>query len=317
MQTEAISEKKGSGMDAEAFCAVKPLTIIVGTYNRLPLLKQCLESLEKCKALETVIVADAGSEDGTLEYLSGKSGIRLVCDGRPIGQAKSFNRILPIVRSRYIGWLSDDNVARHSVLDDAVQTLDSHSDIGMVGLKVRDQTGPYAKHPYLGAVWPSGVLTVNQGILRTDLLIKLGGFDEEFNDYGMDIDLTTRVLLSGYKVVLTRRVAIQHYRDHQTSNWIDEEGRRKRIKQAQALYRKKYSQLIDRRRQTIIPLKSRLLEILKWKYGRTGRDLRNLILAEYINPFDLLKTLHRKYYLVQHIPSPTTGDSKQWHKTIS
>lgn len=281
----------------------KPLTIIVGTYNRLTLLKQCLEALRGCNQIETVIVTDAGSKDGTIEYLFGRTDIRLVCDEKPIGQAKSFNRILPMVRSRYVGWISDDNVVQRGALDDAVQILDENKDIGMVGLKVRDKTGPYAKHPYLGAVWPSGVLTVNQGVLRTDLLLKLGGFDEEFNDYGMDIDLTTRVLLSGYKVALTKCVAIHHYRDHQTSNWIDEEGRRRRIASAKELYRQRFSQLIDYCGRLRIPLKSKVLEHLKWRLGTKGRDFRNIVLAKYISPLDLVKNWNRKYHLVQSIPS--------------
>lgn len=290
-----------AGMSNNKRLMARPLTIIVGTYNRLSLLKQCMDALKKCQSLETIIVADAGSKDGTLEYLTGKPGVSVVCDGKPIGQAKSFNRILPMIHTPYTCWISDDNVIRHRVLDDAVKILDKNNDIGMVGLKVRDKTGPYAKHPYLGAVWPSGVLTVNQGMLRTDLLLKLGGFDEEFNDYGMDIDLTTRVLLSGYKVAFTKRVAIDHYRDHVTSNWIDEDGRKKRIKRAKELYQMRYSELIAARGETNFPLSSKMLERLKWKLGSAGRDLRNMVLAKYISPFDLLKTLNKKYYLVQCI----------------
>lgn len=281
----------------------KPLTIIIGTYNRLPLLKQCLDALKGCKSIEEVIVADAGSKDGTIEYLSGRPDIHLVCDERPIGQSKSFNKILPLVRSRYVGWISDDNIVQRGALDSAVRILDKHKDIGMVGLKVKDKTGKYAEHPYMGAVWFSGILTVNQGVLRSDLLLNLGGFDEEFNDYGMDIDLTTKVLLSGYKVVLTKRVAIHHYRDHQTSNWTDEEGRKRRIQSARELYKQRYSKLIAERSRYLLPLNPRILQDLKWKYGRIGRDLRNLILAEYIHRLDLIKTWNKKYYLVQHIPS--------------
>lgn len=292
-----------SVMTKNKHLTAKPLTIIVGTYNRLPMLKQCITSLKKCKLIETIIVADAGSNDGTIEYLSNKTGISIMCDGKPIGQAKSFNRILPTVRTPYIGWISDDNVVRHNILDDAVKILDNSHDIGMLGLKVRDKTGAYAKHPYLGAVWASGILTVNQGVLRTNLLLQLGGFDEEFKDYGMDIDLTTRILLSGYKVAFTKHVAIHHYRDHETSNWIDKEGRTKRIKKAQELYKARYSELVAARGKTNFPLNAKTLEKLKWKMGSIGRDLRNIVMAKYISHFDLLKTLNKKYYLVQSIPT--------------
>lgn len=304
MSGQILAEaNKMSDMAGNKHITAKPLTVIVGTYNRLPILKLCIDAFTKCKLVETIIVADAGSNDGTLDYLSGKTGISVVCDGKPIGQAKSFNRILPMVCTPYIGWISDDNVVRHAVLDDAVKILDKNPDIGMVGLKVRDRTGPYARHPYLGGIWSSGVLTVNQGILHTDLLLKLGGFDEEFKDYGMDIDLTTRVLLSGYKVVFTKRVAVYHYRDHETDNWIDKEGRNKRIKRAKELYKTRYSKLVAIRGKPNFPVSKKMLEQLKWKFGSLGRDVRNLILAKYISYFDLFKTLNKKHYLVQCIPS--------------
>jgi GT2 family glycosyltransferase len=42
--------------------------------------------------------------------------------------------------------------------------------------------------------------------------------DEQFCDYGIDSDLTTRILLEGYKVVYTKRAAIHHLRDHDTKS---------------------------------------------------------------------------------------------------
>jgi len=77
------------------------------------------------------------------------------------------------------------------------------------------------------------------------LLKKLGGFDEEFRDYGVDIDLTTRVLLEGYKVVLTKNIAVYHLRDHETTSWTDSGGRKQKMERAQKLYRQKFKALLE------------------------------------------------------------------------
>ena len=37
---------------------------------------------------------------------------------------------------------------------------------------------------YVGGIWPSGVLNVNQGMLPLALSLELGGFDESFRRKG-------------------------------------------------------------------------------------------------------------------------------------
>lgn len=222
------------------------LAIILGTYNRLPMLKKCLNSfLGKIKTDYTVTVIDAGSTDGTLEYLHRfKKKIYIVMDGEKIGQTKSLNKVLALMKSKYFCWISDDNVLQPEIFDKAVRILDTHDDIGMVGLKVKDVTGPYTGHAYIGGISPAGILNVNQGMLRLNLMKQVGYFDEKFPDYGMDTDLTTRILLSGYKVVYTKDVAILHYRDYQKyPGAFVLSDRKKRTENSHNLYVRKYRAL--------------------------------------------------------------------------
>ena len=109
-------------------------------------------------------------------------------------------------------WISDDNEIVNGGLDAAVEILDHLPRVGMVGVKMRDVEGPSADAPYLGAVSSIGVLNVNQGMLRTPVLQAVGGFSERFRDYGIDPDLTAKVLFSGWDVAYTRVVGIHHYR---------------------------------------------------------------------------------------------------------
>lgn len=223
------------------------LSVVIGTCNRLALLKQCLGSIfnETANSVK-IYVTDAGSTDGTIEYLKSiaSDNVIPILVGKKIGQAKALNDVFKIVDTPYVCWLSDDNLIVNGMLDTAIRILERNPDIGMVSLKVKDVVGQYIDIEYIGGIWHSGILNCNQGMLPTSVIKKVGGFDEKFRDYGIDADLTTKVLLSGYKVVFTRRVAIHHYRDHASDSWINAEERNKRTQAARILYNHKYEQLI-------------------------------------------------------------------------
>lgn len=301
------------------------LSIVIGTCNRCDLLKMCLEALlSTVKTPCEIIVIDAGSTDGTLPYLRADSRIKLVEDGECLGQAKSLNAIFKTVRSKYTCWLSDDNVVQPGGIDAAVKVLDEHPDIGMVALKTCDVAGKNKNVvPYIGGIWPSGVLNVNQGMIRTELLHKLGGFDEEFRDYGIDADLTTRVLLEGHKVAYTRKVAIHHYRDHDQVSWIQSvDERRRRMTAAKVLYADRFKVLLVSEASM---LERGVLGILSWLYNNcllikrmfcrvffrdlgTGgqssleRDLLIVAKGRFISLLDLFWHRRTDHYLVQSMP---------------
>ncbi|PSN20257.1 hypothetical protein C7271_03060 [filamentous cyanobacterium CCP5] len=306
------------------------LSIVIGTRNRLDLLKQCLGALiGKIQVTHEIIVVDAGSTDGTIEYLQSLPEIQLVCDGKPIGQARSLNRVFRRLRSQYTCWLSDDNVAQPSMLDVAVSILDQHADVGMVALKVKDVMGPFQAEPYIGGINKNtNILTCNQGMVRHELLQQVDYFDETFRDYGIDSDLTAKILLTGYKVVYTKAVAIHHYRDHeQAPGAIAIHERSQRQERTQQLYARKYDNVIrftlrDRINQRVnrflwIAIRLYCLERFQKSLGRFTiglpfpqqkffrghpiRDWQNVLLASLISRSDLWQNRDNPFYLVQSI----------------
>jgi GT2 family glycosyltransferase len=299
-----------------------PLSIVIGTYNREDLLQKCLEALNKGVHVDhEIIVADASPGKGILENMEPIAGLRVVKDDGLAGQAKSLNRLFKDLDSEYVCWLSDDNVVVDAALDVAVECLRTNPDIGMIALKVKDTTGPYTKSPYLGSIWESGILNCNQGMLPTKLLQRLGGFDEEFRDYGIDVDLTTRVLLEGFKVAYTKCVAIHHYRNHEDDSWITGRERNLRLERARELYRRKYDELINNRMRSELFPKLQysfldkhyagvLLLIVKITKNRSLaqsidshlRDCSHIAKSRFISRWDLIRNMFKPYYLVQKIP---------------
>src|SRR3954471_18371890 len=290
------------------------LSVVLGTYNRLDSLRRCIESIAaQTETPSIVYVTDAGSTDGTVEYLTSIASDRLVplLVGKKLGQARAYNEVFSIVRTPYVVWLSDDNEIVNGGLDEAVETLDTRPRIGMVGVKVRDVQGPFVDAPYVGGVSPIGVLNVNQGMLRTPVLQELGGFSERFRDYGIDPDLTARVLFSGWQVAYTRVVGIHHYRD-----WSESEQRGP----AQLQRQRDYSELYAQKWGTYAP-PDRVLRLRRYGWrlfqkltglrinsgrrlgGLNGRDWCNTWTARYVSLLDPVQTRRRQYHLVQHPPS--------------
>jgi len=281
------------------------LVILVATYNRLESLKRSLTSIaDGTQCSHEIIVIDGGSTDGTVEYLRTLSHITPVFQGKLIGQARACNEVWRQVNSKYTCWLNDDTELIAGSLDLAVDILDQGSDIGMVGLKMKDVDNP---KPYMGAVSEYGIINCNHGVLPTDLLAKLGYFNEEYRSYGIDPDLTAAVLCSGKKVVMTKKVSVLHYREP-----TDQDKRRKELENYKAIYRQRFQflGLNSRLQQLRLNIRFFMLKNLfrrakadTLRFGMNRHDRKNLIKCNFIRWADPFFCWSLDHHLVQKIPT--------------
>ena len=292
------------------------LSVVLGSFNRLQPLQRLLDSILRETRTPLVIhVTDAGSTDGAQEYLRSVAGevIRPHLIGRKLGQAKAYNDVFRTLQTPYVVWLSDDNEVVNGGLDVAVRVLDQRPEIGMVGLKTKDVQGPFLGSVYIGGVSEIGVLNVNQGMLRTPVLAEVGYFSEAFANYGIDPDLTAKVLYSGHDVVYTRPVALHHYRDWPVQPGTPEHAALARLhERSLRLYRDKYAGLSDgdggwrAKRRFWAWFKKRLRgrydeNSTKPHLGGLWRDWNNVFLSRHIGLFDPWATLGRDFHLRQHV----------------
>jgi glycosyltransferase involved in cell wall biosynthesis len=290
------------------------LSILVATHDRLPLLTEALASLETRRPDRRVYVVDAGSTDGTVEFLRSRDDVVAVFQGRRLGSARAYNEVWRTVDSRYTVWLSDDTVVRPGMLDLAVGLLEDDPGLGMVGLKMRDTAGPWAGEPYVGGISEFGVLTCNHGVLATGLLRAVGFFNEGYRSYTIDADLTASVLCAGRRVAMTREVAVLHRREW-AADGAAAAAAHMRAAQAgidnAAVYRAKFGFL--GRPGPLSRLRSRVGGFLRRRLFRSGdagevrlglnrRDWTNLSDARFVGPADPLNAAGLPYHLVQRIP---------------
>lgn len=286
------------------------LVVLVGTYNRLELLKKVIDSIHaQTSCSHEIIVIDGGSTDGTIEYLQSRQDVTPVFQGKLLGASRAYNEVWRQVESKYTCWLSDDTELTNGGLDLAVQSLEKDPEIGMVGLKTKDVVGPWVDLPYTGALSEYGILNCNHGVLSMKLLRSVGYFNQDYKTYLIDPDLTASVLCAGKKVVMTKDVCVRHHREWADENWENKVHGTMNGIDHYKIYLDKFSfmkghTLSERAKKWVgrfmnLPF---LNDILMKLMGLNSRDWLNLTKGRFINPLDVLQNRNNPYHNMQSIP---------------
>ncbi len=301
------------------------ISIVVGTLDRPDYLKRCVESvIRETRRPFYLYITDAGSKAETIDYLKSIASERIIpiFVGRKLGQARAYNDVFKAVDTPYVCWLSDDNEVVNNGLDLAADILERDERIGMIGLKVKDLQGPFVDAPYIGGLSTTGILNVNQGMVRTRALAAVSYFSEEFRDYGIDPDLTAKILLWGWDIVYTRPVAIHHYRLWETDKTsakyaLLEERQKAYLELYDETYRhafRKSKQFWTAKGKAWEKIRQRLGE--RYEHNSAGsflglipRDWHNIFGGRYISLLDPLLHWGRPYYLRQRMPKYSASAS--------
>jgi len=121
------------------------LGIVIVTYKCRELVLECLASVERYLpvALESTVVIDNASGDGTLEALGRRfPAVRGVAKAKNVGFASAANagiRLLPNCDA--ICLLNPDTVLLDGGLVMAAQFLNNHADVGLLGARIEDPDG--------------------------------------------------------------------------------------------------------------------------------------------------------------------------------
>ena len=212
------------------------VSIIIATRDRLPLLEQCLRSIERCTSYpnyEIVIVDNDSTEPETRQYFAATRH-RVEPAPGPFNFSAINNRGARAAGGQYLLFLNNDTEALTPEWLTAMLEWAQQPAIGCVGAQLLFPDGrlqhagvtlhdgsafhvgyghrPDA-HPWTewGLVRNYSAVTAACLMIRRALFEELGGFDETFPVAYNDVDLCVRVSRAGYRNVYTPFAVLNHH----------------------------------------------------------------------------------------------------------
>jgi N-acetylglucosaminyl-diphospho-decaprenol L-rhamnosyltransferase len=113
------------------------VSVVVVTYNALPWLEQCLDSV---RGAETIVV-DNGSSDGTVTVARERFPEAQLVEQENRGLAAGWNAGLARATGRYVLLLNSDAWLHKGALDALVAFADAHPEAAVVGPRLRNPDG--------------------------------------------------------------------------------------------------------------------------------------------------------------------------------
>jgi len=203
------------------------VSIVLGTYNRLELLKKTIDNIrtESFGLSRELIVIDGGSTDGTMEWLANQIDIITIIQHNrsrdqdaPIPRRSwgyFMNLGFKITQGKYVLMVSDDCILLPGSLKSGIDQFERLNRKGRIGgLAFYFRNWPEEEHYYVQRTL-GGKLMVNHGLFLRRALENVGWIEEDYYMfYKADGDLCLKLWERGYKVLEAESSYVEHYMDN-------------------------------------------------------------------------------------------------------
>ena len=252
------------------------LSVIILNYNVRYFLEQCVLSVQKALTnLDAeIIVVDNNSSDGSCEMMKQLfPHIKLIENPVNVGFPKGNNIAVAEAKGEYICILNPDTIVAEDTFEKILNyvTLSGVevSNTGIIGCKLIDGTGNFLPESKRGVPTPwvaftkifglykfsnyfgkyyAQHLTENQSgkvdvlvgafmVMKRDLYLQVGGFDENCFMYSDDIDLSYMIQKLGKENFYFHETSVIHYKGEST---VRDEKYLKRFREAMQFFYKKH-----------------------------------------------------------------------------
>lgn len=213
------------------------VSIIIANRGRTTLLERCLRSIiAKTKVAFEIVVVDAGTKEAKLEELKSKfkkeKRVKIIKLKKDIGPPGKRNKGVEKSRSKYLVFLDSDTIVAKNWLIKVISFLGKDKTVGAGQLKILktgqkdyfDSAGE--KLTQFGFLSERARGVKDQGqfdqvedifsgktaamIVRKDVFLKAGRFDQDYFMYWEEPDLCWRIWKLGYRVVFLPMGKIWH-----------------------------------------------------------------------------------------------------------
>lgn len=209
--------------------------IVITTYNNLPYLKLCIESIRAGTDWpHNIIVVASGNKDGTFEWLRRQPDVIHALSNERLYFSKANNVGFAMSKEEYVCLLNDDTIVGKGWLE-ALMVEGMKGDVGAVGplsnsehtvsvggkdlvpnMSIEDvkdlipeiQNFTHEKH-VIGN--PQTWIAFYCALLKKDAIRKVGVFDEDLKSAYEDVDYCRRLRLAGYRICRTLDSWVFHF----------------------------------------------------------------------------------------------------------
>ena len=227
-----VTHKISGGLD---------VTVIIVNWNRSDDVCRNIERLLRLEiARSEIIVVDNGSTDGSAEALARFASIRLIRLATNRGPASARNVGIAQARGRYLLFLYSDALLGRRGVSGLVSRMEEDASLGIIGCRIVNAgTRRLDQWIYSEAAltherveFDTYSFSAAGALVRADALRLIGGFWDDLFIYNEEVDLSIRVIRSGYRIIYCPDATIFHlgsplgrirsgaYWYYQIRNWI-------------------------------------------------------------------------------------------------
>lgn len=209
------------------------LTVAIPNYNNRKLLINLLNSLKSVNTPHKIILVDNASQDDSVECVKKYfPDVYLIENKTNTGFAHAVNQAIKLSDTDYVLLLNNDTIVAENCFENMLDIIESDSSIFAVSSKMVqyhnrdliDDAGD--EYNLLGWSKKRGLdksidnfnhdeevfsACAGAALYRRDIFSKIGYFDETFESYVEDMDISIRARLHGYKLYYSSKSIVYHY----------------------------------------------------------------------------------------------------------
>jgi hypothetical protein len=214
------------------------VAVVIPSWNSAALLPALLASLAASGEEIELLVVDNGSGDGTLELLR-ERGVEHVALPKNVGFAAAMNRGIAVTSAPFVLGLNADTVVVPGAIDALAEALAADPGLGGVQPRILQMVGDAVGDPDAARLYSAGMALTADGrafetgagepqserwlrvreifgvcgaacLLRRELFIELGGYDESYASFYEDVDLNVRARIAGRRFAYVPEAVVWH-----------------------------------------------------------------------------------------------------------
>lgn len=207
----------------------KKCTVVLPTFFPGEQIINCIEAIPK---IFKILIIDNSYDNRLIKFIKNYKNIEYHNIG-DVGLGKTFNYALSIIKTELIFLTQPDVILRKNCLENLINSVELYPLAGILAPVVFDN-GIYSKYDFYDLkydkinkifnnkkfkdginILPSGDYSVDainatSMLLKTNLMKKIGGWDDNIYVYLEDIDISLRLKLNGNEIIKVRTSEVDH-----------------------------------------------------------------------------------------------------------